>query len=93
MSFAFRIDEFQRRHPKVGYPLGVAYKYFDDQGGYLAALITYYGFVSLFPLLLLFTTVLGFVLQDNQQLKDQILDTAFNQIPVIGTELQDPAGL
>jgi uncharacterized BrkB/YihY/UPF0761 family membrane protein len=52
------VDRFQRNHPAAGFPLAVLYTYFDDSGGYLAALITYYGFVSLFPLLLLLT-VLG----------------------------------
>jgi uncharacterized BrkB/YihY/UPF0761 family membrane protein len=41
----------------------VAYKFTDDQGLYLAALVTYYGFLSLFPLLLLLVTILGFALQ------------------------------
>ena len=36
-------------------------KYTDDQGGYLAATITYYGFFAISPLLLVLTTVLGFV--------------------------------
>lgn len=93
MSFASAVDDFQRRHPKVGFPLAVIYKYVDDQGGYLAALITYYAFVSLFPLMLLFTTILGWILQNNQSLKDQILNTAFEQIPIIGPQLHDPSGL
>lgn len=93
MSFAASFDDFQRRHPKAGFPLAVVYKYVDDQGGYLAALITYYAFVSLFPMLLLFTTVLGWLLKTNTALKDQILNTAFEQIPVIGSQLHDPSGL
>lgn len=93
MSIASSVDGFQRRHPKAGFPLAVIYKYVDDQGGYLAALITYYAFVSLLPMLLLFTTILGWLLQNNEALKEQILDTAFEQIPVIGGQLQDPSGL
>ena len=46
--------------PRPGFPIAVVYKYVDDQGGYLAALITYYGFLSLFPLLLLLASLLGF---------------------------------
>ena len=42
-----RLDRLQRRHPAVGVPIAVVYKYVDDAGGYLAALITYYAFVSL----------------------------------------------
>jgi uncharacterized BrkB/YihY/UPF0761 family membrane protein len=48
-------DIFQRKHPWAAFPLAVAYRFFDDFGTYLAALLTYYGFVSLFPLLLLST--------------------------------------
>ncbi|MEE3850198.1 YihY/virulence factor BrkB family protein [Gordonia sp. LSe1-13] len=87
MSLTERIDRFQTRHPKSGYPLAVAYKFFDDQGGYLAALITYYGFVSLFPLLLVFTSVLGFVLEDDPDLQERIVDSAMSQIPVVGDQL------
>ncbi|TWF74926.1 virulence factor BrkB [Pseudonocardia hierapolitana] len=45
-------------------------------GGYLAALITYYGFLSLFPLLLIFSTVLGFALPGNETLQQQLVDSA-----------------
>lgn len=90
MSVTDRLDGFQRRHHAAGYPLGVLYKYFDDNGGYLAALITYYAFVSLFPLLLLMSTVLGFVLAGNPHLQDQILHSALSQFPVVGSQLGDP---
>lgn len=89
MSFSERIDAFQRKHPATGYPLAVVYKFFDDQGGYLAALIAYYGFVSLFPLLLVFTSILGIVLHNNPELENRILDSALSQIPVIGSQLRD----
>jgi len=50
------LDRMQQRSRAVGFAIAVLYKYADDQGGYLAALITYYAFVSLLPLLLLLTT-------------------------------------
>ncbi len=59
MSLVAAVDGYQQRHRWVGFPLAVVYKFVDDQGGYLAALLTYYGFLSLFPLLLLLVTVLG----------------------------------
>jgi len=37
VSVTERVDEFQRRHSGAGFPLAVLYKYFDDQGGNLAA--------------------------------------------------------
>lgn len=90
MSFADRIDRFQRRYPASGFPLAVIYKFVDDQGGYLAALIAYYAFVSLFPLLLILTTVLGLVLRDDPELQERILESALSQIPVVGFQLGDP---
>jgi membrane protein len=68
------LDGYQRRHHWAGFPLAVIYKFADDQGSYLAALITYYGFLSLFPLLLLLVTILGFVLQGNPELQSQLRD-------------------
>ena len=93
MRVARRLDAVQRRHRWAGFPLAVAYKFGEDQGPYLAALITYYGFLALFPLLLLLASALGFVLQDNPDLQERILDSAVAQFPVIGDSLGDPQGL
>ena len=90
MSVTERVDRFQRRHPAAGFPIAVLYKYVDDQGGYLAALLTYYGFLSLFPLLLLLATVLGFVLAGDPHRQQQLLDSALSQFPVIGVSLRNP---
>ena len=87
------MDRYQRRHHVLGFPIGVVYKFFDDQGVYLAALLTYYGFLSLFPLLLLLASVLGFVLREDPQLREQILDSTISQFPVIGDQLRDPSSL
>jgi membrane protein len=84
-----RLDRFQRRHPGAGFPLAVVYKFFDDQGNYLAATITYYGFLSLFPLLLLLTSILGFALHGDPQLQEQVLNSALSRFPVIGQQLGD----
>jgi YihY family inner membrane protein len=92
MGVTQRIDDFQQRHPAVGFPLAVAYKVADDQGVYLAALMTYYGFLSLFPLLLLLASALGFALHDDD-LRQRVLDSALSQFPVIGEQLSDPSGL
>ena len=52
-------DRLQRRHGVLGFPYAVVKKYGDDEGGRQAALITYYGFLSIFPLLLLGVAILG----------------------------------
>jgi len=93
VAVAERLDRFQRKHRWAGFPLAVAYKYFDDFGAYLAALLTYYGFVSLFPLLLLLSTVLGFALSGDQRLQHEVLTSALHQFPVIGGDLAQPKRL
>jgi membrane protein len=93
VAVAERLDRFQQKHPWAGFPLAVVYKYFDDFGAYLAALLTYYGFVSLFPLLLLLSTILGFVLSGDQRLEHEVLTSALDQFPVIGGDLARPKRL
>lgn len=93
VSVVDRVDQFQRRHPVLGFPIAVAWKFFDDSGGYLAALLTYYGFVSLFPLLILITTILSVILVNNPGLQERIIESALSQVPVVGDQLGDPKSL
>ena len=83
-------DRVQQRSRVVGFVIAVVYKYADDQGGYLAALITYYAVVATFPRLLLLTTVLGVVLAGHPVLQQQVLHSAMHQFPVIGDQLAQP---
>ena len=87
------LDRLQQRSRAVGFVVAVVYKYIDDKGGYLAALITYYAFVSLFPLLLLSTTALGVVLVGHPELQQQIMHSALGEFPVIGEQLGQPRAL
>jgi membrane protein len=88
-----KVDRFQRRHPVLGFPLALVYKFFDDQGNLLAAMITYYAFVAIFPLLLLASSIFGFVLQGRPDLQDEVLSSALAQFPIIGDQLGRPEGL
>jgi YihY family inner membrane protein len=83
------LDRYQRSHRWLGFPLAVAYKFGDDQGPYLTALITYYGFLSLFPLLLLLVTVLGFVLQGDPGLQAKLVNSTLAELPIIGSQLRE----
>ena len=93
MAQVGRLDRFQRKHPVVGYPLAVVYKFIDDQAGYLVGLIAYYAFLSFFPLLILFTTGLSIVLSNYPDLRDRVLDSALSEIPIIGDQLGEPQTL
>lgn len=88
-----RWDDWQRRHPVVAVPLAVTYKFFDDQGVYLAVIITYYAFVAVVPLLLLATSILGFLLNDDPALRARVLESAVSNFPVVGDQLGRPEGL
>jgi membrane protein len=88
-----RVDDWQRRHRVLGLPIAVVYKFFDDQGGYLAAVITYYAFIAIFPLMLIGTSVLGFVLQGHPDLQQEILTSALAQFPIVGDQLGRPEGI
>ena len=81
-------DRFQQRHPPLAIPLAVVRKFADDGAGSHSALIAYYGFVAIFPLLLLFTTILGFVLQGNPDAQKALIDSAVSELPVIGNQLK-----
>jgi inner membrane protein YhjD len=83
-----RLDRLQRRHPAAGLPIAVVYKFADDQGSYLSALLAYYGLVSLFPLLLLLSSLLGFALEGNAGLQHTIMASTLSQFPVIGQQLR-----
>jgi membrane protein len=83
------LDRWQRHHTAAAFPVAVVRKFLDDRASNLAALIAYYAFFSLFPLLLAFVSTLGFVLQDNPSLRDDVLDSALARIPVIGAQLRD----
>ena len=91
MSLGDRLHALDRRQQemrRVGFVAAVIKKFGDDQAGQLAALIAYYGFVSLFPLLLVLVTVLGFVLQGDPGDQKRILDGALGQFPLISDQLK-----
>jgi len=81
-------DRYQQRSPRLGFVMAVVKRFDDDQASQMGALIAYYGFFSLFPLLLVFVTVLGFVLQGNPSTQVSVLHSTLSQFPIIGTQLQ-----
>jgi YihY family inner membrane protein len=83
-----RVDDFQQKRPVFAFPYAVIKKFGDDKAGKLAALLAYYGFFSLFPLLLVFVAVLGFVLAGNEGLKDDVVDSVVARFPVVGDSIE-----
>jgi YihY family inner membrane protein len=89
--FVWRLDRYQRDRPAIAFPLAVGKKFTEDKAGFLAALVAYFGFFSVFPLMLAFMSVLGFVLPDPDDQRE-FADAAANQIPVVGGKIQQTAG-
>jgi membrane protein len=86
-------DRAQQRRAWTAIPIAVIKKFGDDQAGSLAALVAYYAFFSLFPLLLVFVTILGFVLQGDPSAARSVEDSALGQFPIIGKQLHAIGGL
>ncbi len=84
-----RADEVQRRQPALAFPVAVWKKFADDQAGNLAALIAYYTFVAIFPLLLVLITVLDIVLRHNAALRQNLINSALSAYPVIGPQIKN----
>jgi YihY family inner membrane protein len=86
---ATRVDTYQQKHHAFSFPYAVIKKYGDDDAGHQAALITYYGFLSLFPLLLVATSVIDLVAQHNMELRTRLLADINTYFPdVFGQQLQ-----
>jgi YihY family inner membrane protein len=78
------VDEFQQSHAPFGFVFGVVKKYGDDQAGSLAALVTYYSFLAIFPLLLVLTTILSLVAGGSHRILSDLMNSALSQFPIIG---------
>jgi YihY family inner membrane protein len=84
-----RVDRWQQRHVVSAFLFGVIKKYGDDNGGQLAASLSHTAFVSLFPLLLVLTTILGFVAAGHHALRQQVISAVAGQFPVIKSQLSN----
>jgi uncharacterized BrkB/YihY/UPF0761 family membrane protein len=74
-------DAFQRRRPTLGFPLAVFKRYGEDHGGWLGSLISYYGFFSLYPLLVVFATVATWIFDDRPETLQRILEALWSRVP------------
>jgi YihY family inner membrane protein len=84
-----RVDGWQQRRRVPAVLVGIVVKYREDRGQQYAALLSYYGFISMFPLLLLFVAILSVVLDQSPSLRDKIIDSILGRLPVIGTQISN----
>jgi membrane protein len=81
-------DRFQRRHPPLAIPVAVLRGISDQGAGNASVLMAYWAFFSIFPLLLLFSAILGFVLQGHPGVDRSLIHSALQQFPIIGGDLR-----
>ena len=79
-----KLDATQRRFTPTAFVFGVVKKYGDDNGGVLVSNLAYSAFVSIFPLLLILTTILGLVASVNATVRTDVLNAVAGQVPLIG---------
>jgi membrane protein len=84
-----RVMSVRQRYPIVDVAVETLDGFRRHQTGRNAAVLAYWGFLSVFPLLLAATTILGFVLEGDEQLRKDIVDSALSQIPVVGSNIKD----
>jgi YihY family inner membrane protein len=86
------LDGWQQRRRVLAVPVAVFKKFLDDGGDRLGVQIAYWGFFSIFALLLVFTSILGFVFDGNPDLQKQLLDSTLERMPVIGPQISGHIG-
>jgi len=84
---ARRLDSLQERRPWLAFPIAIIRKFGDDRGSSLAALISYYTFFSLFPLLVVLVTVTGLFIRDHPDRLAALVHSALAQFPVVGARI------
>lgn len=88
-KFIVKVDSFQQKHKSTAFSFAVIKKYSDDRAGYQAALVTYYGFLSLFPLLLILSTVATIAGTRNPAFGDQLVNSVSSYFPGLGESLNN----
>src|ERR1700753_2195284 len=82
-----RFDDYQQKRKWLALPGGVIKKFGDGPGRNPGALVAWYGFFSLFPLLLVFATILGYVLAGDPSTRQSVEHSVQSQFPAIGSSL------
>ena len=82
-----RLDALQRRRAVIGFPYAVLKRYAEDHGGWLGSLVAYYGFFSLYPLVVSFATVATWLFEDEPDRLQRVLEALWSKLPFVSDEL------
>lgn len=78
-----RLDSYQKQHKVAGVAIAVLRKFVDDRSLNLAAMIAFWAFFSVFPLLLVLVTLLGYLLPSG--VKGAVLSNVASYFPLLDT--------
>jgi YihY family inner membrane protein len=79
-----RLDSYQQRHPALGVPIAVVRKFVEDESINFTAVIAFWALFSVFTLLLIFVTLLGYFLPSSVQA--DVLRSVANFVPLLDTD-------
>jgi YihY family inner membrane protein len=88
-----RIVTVRRQWPVANALVHAIERFRIHRTGRNSALVAHYAFLSVFPLIAVFTTILGFVLQDNTELQQKIIDSVLGDTIIGQTISYDPASI
>jgi membrane protein len=84
-----KLDAAQQKRPLLAVPVATIKKFGDDEANNLAVVIAFYAFLSVFPLLLVFVTVLGYVLAGDESALHSVKNSVLARFPVIGDQIKN----
>lgn len=82
------VDRIQAHIPPLAFLGGVLKKSGEDQVSLLAAVMSHFGMLSIFPLLLLLVTLAGYIFHDDQAAQQAIINAALDNFPLLGEQLR-----
>jgi membrane protein len=82
------MERARARFPMVDVAMTTFKRFSQDDGGAYAAALTYYTFLSIFPLLLFGLSALGYLTLGNERLQADIIDAGLKAAPMLGDILQ-----
>ncbi|HEX3805061.1 MAG TPA: YihY/virulence factor BrkB family protein [Solirubrobacteraceae bacterium] len=84
-----KFDRFQQKHKALAVPAATIKKFSDDSASTYAVTIAFYAFFSVFPLLLVALTILGYLLAGDPSLLHSVRDSVLGNFPVIGDSIEN----
>lgn len=84
-----RVMKYRRKNRYVDIAVETLHGWSRHISGRNAWVLAFFTFLSIFPLMLAATTILGFLLEDNADLRERIINGAADNIPILGQDLKE----